>query len=164
MTTPDPTLDLTALARAHDPRSRAQLVRSVHRVVRRYCRALLGRSGRDFAPADELAGRIATSLLRERRDDFGGPEPAEAIVYTWMAPAVAQAVEREDPRRPPPSAGPASPERVHEQLAQLPPLPREVLVLRAFVGMTSEQTGRALGVAPEVVQREQARALAALHR
>jgi DNA-directed RNA polymerase specialized sigma24 family protein len=45
---------------------------------------------------------------------------------------------------------------------RLPVRPREVLVLRAFVGLSSEQVGRALGLSPDVVQQEQSRALACL--
>jgi RNA polymerase sigma factor (sigma-70 family) len=55
-----------------------------------------------------------------------------------------------------------SPERVHEQLGRLPPRSREVLVLRAFVGLSSDQVGRALGLSPDVVQQEQRRALSCL--
>ena len=55
-----------------------------------------------------------------------------------------------------------SPEHVHAQLGRLPPRFREVLVLRAFVGMTSEQAGRALGLTPDVVRQDQRRALSRL--
>jgi RNA polymerase sigma-70 factor (ECF subfamily) len=163
MAGPELVPDLAALAaRPDDPRARAHLVRGVHQVVRRYCRALLGRSGRDFGPADELAAQVAASLLRERGDDLRGPVPVEAVVYEAMAPAVARVLGERTPRPSRRAAGPPTPERLHEQLVRLPPRPREVLVLRAFVGMTSEQAGRALGMPPEVVRREQARALAAL--
>lgn len=160
---PDPTLDLQGLvARADDPRARAQLVLGVHHVVRRYCRALIGRSGRGFGPADELAEEVAAGILREHREEFGGPVPVEALIYADMAPAVDRALrDRPVPRRRS-ARGPVSPERVHEQLGRLPPRSREVLVLRAFVGLSSEQVGRALGLTPDVVQQEQRRAMTCL--
>ena len=167
MNTPERRSDLAQdlqllAARRGDARARAQLVRGVHQIVRRYCRALVGRTGRDFGPADELADEVASAILREHRDEFGGPVPVEAIVYADMAPAVARALGDRPvpPRRA--ARGPVSPEHVHEQLRRLPPRSREVLVLRAFVGLSTEQVGRALGLAPHVVQEEQRRALTRL--
>jgi RNA polymerase sigma-70 factor (ECF subfamily) len=156
-------VDLQALAtRRDDARASAQLEGCVHQMVRRYCRALIGRSGDGFGQADALADELARSILRDRREEFGGPLPAEAIVYSGMAPLVARAVGDRPvpPRRQP--GGPVTPEHVQEQLSRLPPRSREVLVLRAFVGMTSEQAGRALGLTPEVVRQEQRRALSRL--
>jgi RNA polymerase sigma-70 factor (ECF subfamily) len=153
-------VDLQALAaRPDDGAARAQLDAGVHQVVRRYCRALIGRSGSGFHSADELADELACAILREHHDEFGGPVPAEAIVYSAMAPAVSKALG--DRVRTPRSSvrGPMSPEHVHDQLGRLPRLARDVLVLRAFVGMTSEQAGRALGLTPDDVQQEQRRAL-----
>jgi RNA polymerase sigma-70 factor (ECF subfamily) len=157
---PDPGQDLQVLAaRRDDARARAQLVRGVHQIVRRYCRALIGRSGRDFEAADELADEVASGILREHRDEFGGPVPVEALVYADMAPAVARVIEHRPVPPRAPARAPVSPEQVHEQLGRLPPRSREVLVLRAFVGLTSEQVGRALGLPPDVVREEQRRAL-----
>ena len=154
-------VDLQALAaRRDDVAARAELVTGVHHVVRRYCRALIGRSGHGFGPADELAEQLARTILREHHDEFGGPVPAEAIVYSGMAPAVSRVLRD---RLPPPQVGGSlSPERVHHQLCRLPPRSRDVLVLRAFVGMTSEQAGRALGLTPDAVLQEQRRALSCL--
>ena len=156
-------MDLQALAaRRDDARALAQLEGCVHQMVRRYCRALIGGSGDGFGQADALADELARSILRDRREEFGGPLPAEAIVYSGMAPLVARVVgdRLAPPRRRP--GGPVTPEHVQEQLGRLPPRSREVLVLRAFVGMTSEQAGRALGLTPEEVQEEQRRALSRL--
>jgi RNA polymerase sigma-70 factor (ECF subfamily) len=153
-------VDLQALAsRRDDARALAQFEGGVHQIVWRCCRALIGRSGQGFGQADALADELARRILRERGDQFGGPMPAEAIVYSEMAPVVARALgDRPVPPRPR-LTGQVSLEHVHEQLGRLPPRSREVLVLRAFVGMTSEQAGRALGLSPEVVRREQCRAL-----
>jgi DNA-directed RNA polymerase specialized sigma24 family protein len=156
-------VDLQALATHHgDARAVARLEGGVHQTVRRYCRALLGRSDEGFGQADALADELARSILRDRRAEFGGPSPAEAIVYSGMAPVVARVLgERPVPPRPQPGGWP-SPEHVHEQLRRLPPRAREVLVLRAFVGMTSEQAARALGLTPEAVRQEQRLALSRL--
>ncbi len=146
-------LDLQGLAaRPHDPR----FARGVHQVVRRYCRAHVGRAGRDFGPADRLADEVAGAILRERRAELAGPLPVEAVIYAGMAQAVARAVrERSEPA---PRSEPMSPEHVHERLDRLPARSREVLVLRAFVGLTSEQVARALGLSPDAVRQEQRRA------
>ena len=157
-------VDLQALAaRRDDPRARAQIEGGVHQIVRRYCRALIGRSGQDFGRADELADELARRILRERHDEFEGPVAMEAIVYSGMAPVVARALADRHVQPRPHVRGPvASPEQVHDQLGRLPPRAREVLVLRAFVGMTCEQAARALGLPPDVVRQEQRRALSCL--
>lgn len=156
-------VDLQALAaRRDDPGARARLVTGVHQVVRRYCRALVGRSEEGFGPADELADELARTILRDHYDEFGGPVPVEAIVYSRMAPVVSRVIEGR-PRTPRPHLrGSISPEHVHDKLGLLPPLARDVLVLRAFVGMTRDQAGRALGLAPDLVLQEQRRALGRL--
>jgi RNA polymerase sigma-70 factor (ECF subfamily) len=156
------TVDLQALAgRRNDERARAQLEGCIHQIVQRYCRALLGRSGEGFGAADQLADELVGTILREHIHEFEGPAPAEAVVYAGMAPVVARALEsRPAPTPRPHLAGAASPEDVHDQLGRLPPRFREVLVLRAFVGMTSEQVGRALGLPPQAVLQQQRRALA----
>ncbi len=163
MGTPELGLDLAALAaRPHDPRARAHLDRGVHQVVRRYCRALLGRSGRGFEDADALAGQVAASLLEERHEDLSGPEPVEAVIYAAMAPAVARVLGDQPPPPPRPLRGLPTTEHLHEHLVRLPARPREVLVLRVCVGLSSEQVGRALGLSPDVVRQEQRRALTCL--
>ena len=156
-------MNLEALAdRRGDAGGMARLEGAVHEIVRRYCRALIGRSGGGFAAADALADDLARRIMCERCDEFGGPMPAEAIVYSDMAPVVARALRDQVLPPAPPSSGRVSPEHVHEQLGRLPPRFREVLVLRAFVGMSSEQAGRALGLTPDVVRQEQRRALSRL--
>jgi len=50
------------------------------------------------------------------------------------------------------------------RLDALPQRAREVLVLRAMVGLSSAQVGRALGLTPEAVSLEQQRALTLLRR
>jgi RNA polymerase sigma-70 factor (ECF subfamily) len=165
MTGPEPAPDLQVLAATpDDARSRAQLASAVHEIVRRYCRARIGRSGRGFGTADELAEELATDIVREHGDEFGGPVPVAAIVHAHMAPAVTRALagRRVPPRAP--GRGPVSPEQVQEQLAGLPARSREVLVLRAFVGLTSEQVGLALGLSPDVVRHEQQLAMTHLRR
>ncbi len=166
MTAPEPAPDLQVLAATpDDARSRAHLAAAVHQIVRRYCRARIGRSGRSgVGPADELADELAAGILREHRAEFGGPVPVATIVYAQMAPAVARVLAG---RAVPPRGrgpGPVTPEHVQEQLARLPPRSREVLVLRAFVGLTGEQVGLALGLSPDVVRHEQHLALTLLRR
>jgi RNA polymerase sigma-70 factor, ECF subfamily len=53
-------------------------------------------------------------------------------------------------------------ERCRHLLGQLPSAQREILVLRVAVGMSAEETGRALGMTPGAVRVAQHRALTRL--
>jgi RNA polymerase sigma-70 factor, ECF subfamily len=119
-------------------------------IVRRYCRARIGRSPAGYVTADDVAERVTEAILRHRAIDPAGTRPLEAVVYAEMATAVQRVVE--DPFGP--HAG--------SRLDRLPARTREVVVLRALVGLTSEQVGRALGLAPDAVTAEQRRALTLL--
>lgn len=128
----------------------AGTVDQVRLIVRRYCRARLGRSRAGYAAADDLAARVTAAILRDRREELAGPLPVEAVIYADMAAAVQQAV------------GDAVGPRARSRLDRLPARTREVLVLRAMVGLSGEQVGRALGLAPDAVTAEQRRALTLL--
>ncbi len=93
-------VNLEALAdRRGDAGGMARLEGAVHEIVRRYCRALIGRAGGGFAAADALADDLARRIMCKRCDEFGGPVPAEAIVYSDMAPVVARALRDQVLRR-----------------------------------------------------------------
>ena len=73
------------------------------------------------------------------------------------------------PERPDPSAGPEESVLAAERaqtaralLDQLPPAPRERLLLRVVQGLSAEETGAALGMTPGAVRVAQHRALARL--
>lgn len=145
-------------------------VERVHLVVRRYCRARLGRSRTGYAAADDLAAQVTAAIVRDHGDELAGPWSVEAVVYPDMAAAVQQAIGALRGRHvwshTPPSgvvpaeAGDAG--TIQGELDQLPQRTREVLVLRAMVGLTSEQVGRALGLDPDVVTAEERRGLTLL--
>ncbi len=90
-----------------------------------------------------------------------------------MAAAVQEAIGDAPPGRNPWShtppdrpvaAPPADPDLVLPRLDRLPQRSREVLVLRAMVGLSSAQVGRALGLTPRRCPLEQARALTLLRQ
>lgn len=127
-----------------------RLAGRVRTVARRYCRARLGRWGGDFSAADELADRITRAVLREHRMELAGPGPLAAVVYPHLAAAVDAAV----------TSHPAEQEQMADELERLPYRAREVLVLRALVGLTAEQVAAALGLTVDAVAQEQRHALA----
>jgi RNA polymerase sigma-70 factor (ECF subfamily) len=163
----DLSLDLQELARHHHPPAPDRLARTVHHLVRRYCRARLGALPSGYALADDLAVEVTGALLRDRRRRFRRSLPVEAVVYPVMADAVGRALAQL-----PSSASLTVPEDVDvpaelpadvlKELNRLPRRPRDVLVLRAFVGLSSEQVGRAMGLSPEKVRAAQHQALAQL--
>src|SRR4051812_49805002 len=95
---------------AADPAGDDALGGAVLRVVRRYCRARLGRSGVGYAAADDVAARVAASILRDHRDELAGPRPIEAVLYPDMAAprqgAVRPGPAGRNPRAPPPRRQP----------------------------------------------------------
>ena len=110
-----------------------------------------GRSRAGYAAADHLAARITTAVLRDHRDELAGPTPIEALVYADMAAAVQEAIGDAPPGRNPWShtppdrpvaAAPGDPDLVLPRLERLPQRSREVLVLRAMVGLSSAQVAR----------------------
>jgi len=125
---------------------------AVRRMVRRYCRARIGGSGTGYVAADDLADRVAAAILHDRADELAGAGPVEVMVYAEMAAAVQRVVE--DPFGP--HAG--------SRLDRLPARTREVVVLRALVGLSSEQVGRALGLEPQAVTAEEQGALTLLRQ
>jgi RNA polymerase sigma-70 factor, ECF subfamily len=178
----DLAIELEELGRLRRPPSPDRLARTVHRLAQRYCRARLGALPFGDDLAHHLADEVTAALLRDRRRRFGRSLPVEAVVYPMMADAVSRALARVSPsvidrrtsgsgRQSP--AAPALgldphphrvgvPTHVLAELNRLPRRPREVLVLRAFVGLSSEQVARAMGLSIDKVRAEQHRALAQL--
>jgi RNA polymerase sigma-70 factor (ECF subfamily) len=169
---------LASEALAGDARATEDLLGAVHRMVHRYCRARLGRhSGAEHA-ADDVAQEVCIAVLSAlpRYRDEG--RPFEAFVYRVAANKVADA-QRLAYRLPQPHAeipdtvdladGPeesalraAEAERARALLDRLSPQLRELMVLRVAVGLSADETGRALGMSPGAVRVAQHRALAKL--
>jgi RNA polymerase sigma-70 factor (ECF subfamily) len=170
--------ELATRATGGDARAMELLLVDVRRMVLRYCRARLGRvPGADQA-ADDAAQEVCLAVVKAlpRYRDEG--RPFESFVYGIAAHKVAD-VHRAAARAPlataePPdtadeAAGPeevavrrSEADRARALLEHLPPTQRELLLLRVVVGLSAEETGRALGMTPGAVRVAQHRALAKL--
>lgn len=166
---------LATAAMTGDRAAIENLMAAVHRIVYRYCRARLVRmSGADDAAQDvaqEVCIAVLTALPRYR--DEG--KPFEAFVYRIAANKVADArragyrsavIVDEVPDSEDLSAGPEElavmaddARRARVLLDALPSQQRELLLLRVAVGLSAEETGRALGMTPGAVRVAQHRAM-----
>lgn len=169
---------LAARAAAGDRRSTDTLLQRVRHLVHRYCRARLGRvPGLEHA-ADDAAQEVCLAVLAAlpRYRDEG--RPFEAFVFGIAAHKVAD-VQRAAARGAVPTdvipdgvADEPGPEdhvvrlsdaaQARRLLELLPPSLRELLVLRVCVGLSAEETGRAMGMSAGAVRVAQHRALARL--
>jgi RNA polymerase sigma-70 factor (ECF subfamily) len=178
MSTSDDTEDLSELssrAVQGDDAATEQLLKLVHRMVRRYCRARLARFPGADHTADDVAQEVCIAVLSalSRYRDEG--RPFEAFVYRIAANKVADAQRAffrsatpyaEMPDTPETAPGPeelaeqaSEAQRVRDLLSGLPENMRELLVLRVAVGMSAEETGRALGMTAGAVRVAQHRAM-----
>ncbi len=166
---------LAARAVQGDAQATESLLGAVHRMVHRYCRARLSRySGTEHA-ADDVAQEVCIAVLSAlpRYRDEG--KPFEAFVYRIAANKVAD-LQRGAYRLPQPQAelpevidlsdGPeamamrnSDAARARALLDVLPDALRELMVLRVAVGLSAEETGRALGMSAGAVRVAQHRAL-----
>jgi RNA polymerase sigma-70 factor (ECF subfamily) len=166
---------LSARAVVGDAVATERLLGIVHRLVRRYCRARLSRFPGAEHAADDVAQEVCIAVISAlpRYRDEG--RPFEAFVYRIAANKVADA-QRASYRSAVPYAelpdqvetadGPeeaamrgADAQRARELLSTLPETLRELLVLRVAVGLSAEETGRALGMSAGAVRVAQHRAV-----
>jgi RNA polymerase sigma-70 factor (ECF subfamily) len=166
---------LAARAVAGDGRATEDLIGAVHHLVHRYCRARLSRFPGAEHAADDVAQEVCIAVLSAlpRYRDEG--RPFEAFVYRIAAHKVAD-MQRAAYRSAQPQAelpdvidlsdGPetlalrASDAReARSLLERLPETLRELVVLRVAVGMSAEETGRALGMSAGAVRVAQHRAV-----
>jgi RNA polymerase sigma-70 factor (ECF subfamily) len=171
-------IDLRVLAAAATQGDRGAmdaLLATIRPMVLRYCRGRLGRlPGAEYAADDaaqEACIAVLTALPRYR--DEG--RPFEAFVFGIAARKVAD-VQRAAMRAATPTdelpesmdnaLGPeesalaaADARRARDLISRLPDNLRELLVLRVAVGLSAEETGRALGMSPGAVRVAQHRAL-----
>lgn len=169
---------LAARAARGDAGARDDLMALVRPMVHRYCRARLGRLPGSEHTADDVAQEVCIAVLSalSRYRDEG--KPFEAFVFGIAAHKVAD-VGRSAARLPTPSDDlPDTPDEsadpeaavvrqddsdlARRLLEQLPPHLRELLMLRVAVGLSAEETGRALGMTPGAVRVAQHRALTRL--
>jgi RNA polymerase sigma-70 factor (ECF subfamily) len=166
---------LASQAISGDRRATEDLLGVVHRLVHRYCRARLSRFPGAEHAADDVAQEVCIAVLSAlpRYRDEG--KPFEAFVYRVAANKVAD-VQRSAYRTPQPQAevpdvidltdGPealavrsSDAREARALLELLPEAMRELVVLRVAVGMSAEETGRALGMSPGAVRVAQHRAV-----
>jgi RNA polymerase sigma-70 factor (ECF subfamily) len=171
---------LVALAVSGDRTALERLLDAVHRMVHRYCRARLHRlAGADQAAEDvaqEVCIAVLTALPRYR--DEG--KPFEAFVYRIAANKIAD-VQRIGVRSAIPSddlpevidlsVGPEGSairsdeaRQARDLLDTLPDNLRELVTLRVAVGLSAEETGKALGMTPGAVRVAQHRAMLKLRQ
>jgi RNA polymerase sigma-70 factor (ECF subfamily) len=151
------------------------LLGAVHKMVHRYCRARLSRYPGAEQAADDVAQEVCIAVLTAlpRYRDEG--KPFEAFVYRIAQNKVADS-QRALYRQPQPQAelpevvdladGPEEAAVRASDAAQaralldvLPDPLRELMVLRIAVGLSAEETGRALGMTAGAVRVAQHRAL-----
>ncbi len=168
---------LVTRALEDDRQAAEELMAAVHRMVYRYCRGRLARSGTEDAAQDvaqEVCIAVLTALPRYR--DEG--KPFEAFVYRIASNKIADlhragyrapVAMDEVPDRVDASAGPEDlalagddARHVRALLETLPPQQRELLTLRVVVGLSAEETGAALGMSAGAVRVAQHRAMAKL--
>ena len=166
---------LSSRAVAGDAVATERLLGIVHRIARRYCRARLSRFPGGEHSADDVAQEVCIAVISAlpRYRDEG--RPFEAFVYRVAANKVADA-QRASYRAAVPhaelpevveaSAGPeelalrnADAEKARELLSALPETLRELLVLRVAVGLSADETGKALGMSAGAVRVAQHRAM-----
>lgn len=167
--------DLAAAATQGDREAMEALIARIRPMVLRYCRGRLGRlPGAEYAADDaaqEACIAVLTALPRYR--DEG--RPFEAFVFGIAARKVADvqrstiraAVPTEDlpestdsaPTPEDQAMAAADADRARKLLGRLPDHLRDLIVLRVAVGLSAEETGRALDMTPGAVRVAQHRAL-----
>jgi RNA polymerase sigma-70 factor (ECF subfamily) len=180
MTTQEERLDaIVADAVAGDRGALREVLETIRPIVVRYCRARLGTFERSGPSADDVAQEVclATVMALPRYRDRG--RPFLAFVYGIAAHKVAdafRAVSRDPsnpveavPERMSTEPGPEqaavdaeSVARMSELLDILPDRQRDILILRVVVGLSAEDTARAVGSTAGAVRVAQHRALARL--
>jgi len=171
---------LVARATGGDERAMSDLLALVHHIVIRYCRARLGRLPGAHETAEDAAQEVCIAVHKAlpRYRDEG--RPFEAFVFGIANHKVADAqraagraavLSDQLPDRADQAPGPEESALAREQaetvrgmLEALPASQREIMVMRVAVGLSAEETGRALGMSPGAVRVAQHRALTRLRQ
>jgi RNA polymerase sigma-70 factor (ECF subfamily) len=171
---------LVARATGGDERALSNLLALVHQLVLRYCRARLGRLPGAYETAEDAAQEVCLAVHKAlpRYRDEG--RPFEAFVFGIANHKVADAQRAGSraavlldqlPDRADQSPGPQDlvlqqeqAQAVRDMLDQLPASQREIVIMRIAVGLSADETGRALGMTPGAVRVAQHRALASLRK
>jgi len=179
---PEDELDvLVGAAVSGEPSALDSLLRRINPLVVRYCRARLGRQERTFASADDVAQEVSLAVITALPHYRDQERPFLAFVYGIAAHKVADA-HRAAARNKSDPVDEVPDELVHadgpEQrvlqselagrmgrlLDILPDRQREILTLRLAVGLTAEETAKAVGMTSGAVLVAQRRALNRLRK
>lgn len=170
---------LVAAAQVGDRAALEELIGRLRPGVLRYCRARLGRDAGSYGSADDVAQEVCMAVLTALPRYVDQGRPFAAFVYGIAGHKVADAQragfrDRSDvtdslPDRADDGPGPedaaiasADAAAAAALLDRLPPVHRELLLLRVVAGLSAEETGAALDMSPGAVRVAQHRALARL--
>lgn len=175
----DASVSLAELARhaVDDGRAAESLLTQVRDIALRYARVRLGRFGAEDA-AQDVAQEVCMAVLTALSTYEDRGLPFEAFVYRIAAHKVAD-VQRSSMQGPTPvgtipdgvepGRGPEDTVVLRSEtdhalalMGRLPEQQREILTLRVAVGLSAEETARALGMTAGSVRVAQHRALARL--
>lgn len=129
-----------------DPRAIERLLVTFRPIVARYCRARLGVAGGTYASADRVAQEACLAVLSALPGYPAQSRPFLAFVYEITTAAVGRAA-RSRPDHP---------------LDTLPPVQRDVVILRTLVGLSTEETAETVSMSPGGVRLAQHKALQVL--
>ena len=167
---------LVAAAVAGDRLARERLLTEIQPLVLRYCRGRLGRQETVIGSADDVAQEVCLAVVSALPHYTIKGLSFRAFVYGIAAHKVTDAFRaigrnRSEPMAEPPDTqlvldGPEQRmlaaelvERLGGLLHCLTPRQRDVLVLRVAVGLSAEETAKAVGSTPGAVRVTQHRAL-----
>jgi RNA polymerase sigma-70 factor (ECF subfamily) len=170
---------LVARAREGDEAAIEDLLGRLRPGIVRYCRARLGRTGGSYGTPDDVAQEVCVAVLTALPRYVEQGRPFAAFVYGIAGHKVADAQravfrDRSEPSDALPEYADDAPtpedaaiaaaeaERARALLDQLPPIQRELLLLRVVAGLSAEETGAALDMTPGAVRVAQHRALTRL--
>ncbi|RDI44733.1 RNA polymerase sigma-70 factor (ECF subfamily) [Nocardia mexicana] len=166
-------LDTAAAARG-DRSALAKVLRIVHHLAVRYCRARAGSPPHPRFEPDRVAHEICLAVMAAFP---GARDRGRALLATFYDIAADRVAAQKHwdttPEPPRKSAGndgpgrrlttqPARPPAMTTALAALPPVQREILILRVAVGLSAAQTAVATGTTVNAIRFAQHRALANL--
>lgn len=153
-TQPESPLDRLARgAAAGDPEFIGRLLAEVAPLLVRYCRARLGRRGSSYREADQVAAEAGRAVLAVVPGYTGGP------FLRLMYSAATRTVDELVPDGSPDGATESD---LMGLLPVLPPLDRDIMLLRVATGLSAAETATVLGLTTGQVRVAQHRALTRL--
>jgi RNA polymerase sigma-70 factor (ECF subfamily) len=181
----DRTATLEALVHRHvhdgDSAAAPALLREIHPLVVKYCRARMGRDGRSYLTSDDVAQDVCLAVMKSLQNYRNQGAPFLGFVYGIAQHKIADAYRAiardhtdriaEPPEQEAPGPTPEGKaleterrERIRGLLDRLPAKQREILTLRQINGLTAEETAEMIGSSPGAVRVAQHRAMSRLRQ